>query len=77
METKDGLTLVISDDGIGILPTDKERIFYRGFGKNTGLGLFLAREILSITGIAIHETGEYRHGARFEFSIPKGIYRYV
>jgi len=76
-ETEEGLTLVISDDGIGILPTDKERIFNRGFGKNTGLGLFLAREILSITGITIHETGEYQHGARFELSVPKGVYRYA
>ena len=36
---------------------DKERIFDWGFGKNTGLGLALSREILGITGIKIRETG--------------------
>jgi signal transduction histidine kinase len=41
------------DDGIGIPAGVKEKIFERGFGQNTGLGLFLAREILDITGITI------------------------
>ncbi len=76
-ETSDGLVLTIEDDGAGIPPQDKEKIFRRGFGKNTGLGLFLAREILSITGISLRETGEYLHGARFELFIPKGVYRYT
>jgi PAS domain S-box-containing protein len=75
-ETSDGLVIAIEDDGIGIPPQDKEKIFRRGFGKNTGLGLFLAREILSITGIGLRETGEYLHGARFELLVPKGTYRY-
>ena len=34
-----------------------------GFGENTGLGLFLAREILNITGITIVETGDPGKGA--------------
>ena len=34
------------DDGEGVPDVDKERIFERGFGKHTGLGLFLVREIL-------------------------------
>jgi signal transduction histidine kinase len=36
-----------------------------GFGRHTGLGLFLSREILSITGITITETGEPGKGAVF------------
>jgi signal transduction histidine kinase len=44
----DGLILVVEDDGAGIPWPDKERVFERGFGRNTGLGLFLAREILGI-----------------------------
>jgi hypothetical protein len=55
---------------------DKERIFELGFGKNTGYGLFLVREVLSITGFSIRETGEEGKGARFEISIPPGMYRY-
>ena len=40
--------IVCEDDGGGIPLENKEKIFDRGFGKNTGLGLFLAREILSL-----------------------------
>jgi K+-sensing histidine kinase KdpD len=49
---------------------EKERIFERGFGKNTGLGMFLVREILTLTGITISETGEPGRGARFEILVP-------
>jgi PAS domain S-box-containing protein len=71
------LLLFFGDDGQGIPKENKERIFHRGFGKNTGLGLFLTREILAITGIEITETGEYEKGARFQFRIPAGSYRFV
>ena len=70
-EERDGNTIVIcEDDGIGIPAEDKDRIFNRGFGKNTGLGLFLVREILDITGITITENGEPGKGARFEIRLP-------
>jgi PAS domain S-box-containing protein len=77
VELPDGLLIRIEDDGIGIPSHDKETIFVRGFGKNTGLGLFLCREILSITDITIKETGEFQHGALFEMHIPKGVYRHT
>ena len=67
--------LVCEDDGEGVVAEEKERIFDRGFGKNTGLGLALSREILSITGITIHENGEPGKGARFEMTVPKGAWR--
>jgi PAS domain S-box-containing protein len=69
--------LVCEDDGDGIPADEKEKIFERGFGKNTGLGLSLSREILSITGITIHETGRPGKGARFEITVPKGMYRFA
>ena len=74
---KSGADLVIlcEDDGNGIPAEEKEKIFDRGFGKNTGLGLFLSREILSITGIKIQETGEPGKGARFEIIVPQGSFR--
>jgi signal transduction histidine kinase len=67
--------LVIEDDGCGIPAPDKEKIFERGFGKGTGWGLFLAREILGITGITIAENGEPGKGARFIITLPAGTYR--
>jgi signal transduction histidine kinase len=60
---------------MGIPVDEKEQIFERGSGKNTGMGLFLAREILTITGITIQETGEPGKGARFEMTVPKDAYR--
>jgi signal transduction histidine kinase len=54
---------------------DKIRIFQKGFGKHTGLGLFLSREILGITGITIRETGTPGTGACFEMLIPPDGYR--
>lgn len=74
--TETTLVIVWEDNGIGIPEDEKEEVFERGFGKNTGLGMFLARDILLLTGIEIHETGEYGVGARFEIQIPKGGWRY-
>jgi K+-sensing histidine kinase KdpD len=70
-----GLVITWEDDGPGIPVEEKERIFSRGVGKNAGLGLFLTREILGITGISIRETGEPGRGARFEMTVPEGVYR--
>ena len=73
----DDHVVVCKDDGVGIPVEEKEKIFLRGFGKNTGLGLAIAREILDITGITIRETGEPGKGARFEMVVPKGAYRFT
>jgi PAS domain S-box-containing protein len=74
-ETNKGLTLIVEDDGAGITREDRPHLFTRGFGKHTGLGLFLTREILGITGMEIQENGTAGTGARFEISVPKGAYR--
>jgi signal transduction histidine kinase len=75
-ETGNGLVLTCEDDGVGIGREDKPHLFEQGFGKHTGLGLFLTREILSITGITITENGEPGKGAHFEMNVPKGAYRF-
>jgi len=71
----DALALMYRDDGAGIPAADKKRIFEKGFGKNTGLGLFLTREILAITGIGITETGLYGGGVQFELLVPAGAFK--
>jgi PAS domain S-box-containing protein len=71
------LVVVWEDNGMGIAENEKERIFERGFGKNTGLGMFLVREILSLTGIMIRETGVPGTGARFEIRVPNGTFRFT
>jgi PAS domain S-box-containing protein len=70
------LAIVFEDNGEGIPDRDKERIFRHGFGKNTGLGLSLTREILSVTGSTITETGTFGSGARFEIRVPARAWRY-
>ena len=52
-----GLDVIIGDNGIGIPEELKTEIFEPGMMRNRGLGLFLAKEILSITGLVIEETG--------------------
>ena len=71
----DNWIILVEDDGYGVSMDDKKHLFSKGFGKNTGLGLFLSREILSITGITIIENGVPGKGARFEITVPKGIWR--
>ncbi|MDO8841851.1 PAS domain-containing sensor histidine kinase [Methanocalculus sp.] len=65
--------ITIADDGIGIPADQKAKIFNRGYGKNTGLGLFLSREILDITGLSIIEVG--REGTAFEIHVPSDRFR--
>jgi signal transduction histidine kinase len=72
----DNLTILYEDDGVGVHEEDKERIFEKGFGKHTGLGMFLSREILAITGFYIKESGIYGKGVRFEIQVPKGKFRF-
>jgi signal transduction histidine kinase len=74
---QDTLAIVYEDDGIGVSEAEKERIFEKGFGKNTGLGLFLSREILAITDLTIKESGVHGKGVRFEILVPKGKFQFM
>ncbi|PKL68040.1 MAG: hypothetical protein CVV30_11900 [Methanomicrobiales archaeon HGW-Methanomicrobiales-1] len=75
-EVRNGNRVIIcEDDGDGVTKSEKEKIFDRGFGKNTGFGLSISREILDITGMTIEETGKPGKGARFEITVPEGHYR--
>lgn len=74
--TAKDLVITIRDDGFGVDPETKVDIFDKGFGKNTGFGLFLAREILQITGLCIRECGAQCRGAQFEIIVPEGAFRF-
>ena len=74
-ESGENLIIICENDGKGISSDEKMQIFDRGFGENSGLGLTLAGEILDITGITIKETSEPGKGARFEITVPKGMWR--
>jgi len=61
-QSREGLTIVWADNGVGIAEGEKEKIFERGYGKNTGLGLFLMREILALTGSPSGKPGSQEGG---------------
>ncbi len=71
----DELVLFYRDNGMGIAPEDRKNLFEKGFGKHTGLGLFLSKEILSTTGITISENGEPGKGVQFGITVPKDMWR--
>ncbi|GAB6286654.1 MAG: histidine kinase N-terminal 7TM domain-containing protein [Methanoregula sp.] len=75
--TPDGLVIIVHDDGIGIPADEKELIFTKGYGKNTGLGLFFTREILALTGCRIEECGTPGQSARFCIHVPEGAFRFA
>ncbi len=74
-ETGKECVIIFQDDGIGVRKDLKDRIFEMGFGSNSGMGLYISREILKMTGITITETGEEGKGARFEIVVPQGNWR--
>ncbi len=76
-EGNEGLRLTIEDNGVGIPIEEKNMIFDRGYGKGSGLGLFLVREVLSITGMTISENGTPGQGTRFVITVPHGAYRFA
>lgn len=71
-ETDNGYRISVEDNGKGIPDDQKEIIFERGYGKNTGFGLFLVREVLSFSDITIYERGTYGVGCRFDIDVPRG-----
>ena len=74
-ENPEGLILICEDDGVGISPKDKARLFDRSVSEKIRFGLFFIRECLVLSGMTIAETGEPGKGARFEITVPKGAWR--
>lgn len=72
--TKEGIDLTFEDDGVGVPTPEKEKIFELGYGKHTGLGLYLVREILGITNISVREAGSEGTGAKFILGVPSGSF---
>jgi PAS domain S-box-containing protein len=72
---EESIIIEVKDDGKGVSPMMKELIFEKSVGNNTGLGLFLVRDILAITGLKIQETGIEGTGATFEITVPLGNWR--
>jgi len=73
--TANGSIIFVEEDDAGLPAGAKEWIFDKGTGMGGSVGLFLSREILSLTGITIRETSVAGKGARFEMTVHDGSYR--
>ncbi|MDD1772489.1 MAG: PAS domain S-box protein [Methanomassiliicoccales archaeon] len=69
------LLIMVEDDGVGIEEKDRARMFDRGYGKHTGMGLFFSREVLQMTGITINDSSGPGKGARFVLKVPEEKWR--
>jgi PAS domain S-box-containing protein len=69
------LCISFEDNGPGIPRDHKEQVFELQGGDLASRDLFIAREILSLTGISLTETGEPGRGARFELQVPESYFR--
>jgi two-component sensor histidine kinase len=69
-----GCTIIIEDNGKGI-PKEAKGSLFSQRGETYGCGLFLAHEILILTGVEIRETGTPGVGIRFEILVPPEGYR--
>jgi signal transduction histidine kinase len=68
-ELKHGFRLLFSDDGPGVAPEDRGRIFNAEFSRKPhgmGLGLFIAREVMDMYGKLIYRDDGPLKGACFE-----------
>jgi signal transduction histidine kinase len=72
--------ITVTDEGLGIPPSDRERIFTKFFrterdgerpgAQGTGLGLFLVRGLVTAMGGRIWVESEEGRGSRFTFELP-------
>jgi signal transduction histidine kinase len=69
------LSILYEDDGVGVPVAEKDLIFQLGHGRNTGLGMYLSRQILRMTGASLREIGRPGEGCIFEILVPPGKWR--
>ena len=71
----DYVNLIYEDNGGGIAPEIKPRLFQKGVGNGTGLGLYLIQRICDIYCWRIQENGEPGVGVKFIIEIPQKLTR--
>jgi len=74
-QTNDGIEVRVEDEGVGIAPSEQERIFrkfYRGplASAGTGVGLFIAQGLVLAMGGRIFVDSQEGKGSRFTFELP-------
>lgn len=81
MQDQQYVVLRVSDEGIGIAPEERQKIFAKFYRignentrktKGTGLGLFLTMKIIQQHGGTIRVMDHERKGSIFEITLPRG-----
>ncbi len=72
--SKGNLTLVYEDNGIGIDPEQKDRLFSGKITETERMGLFMISSVVSASGMSIKEVGVQGEGAVFEIYVPPSNY---
>lgn len=78
-ERKQSIVLCIEDCGVGISEKDIDRVFEKGFtgengrrfGKSTGMGLYLCKNLCEKLGIGISITSQKDQGTKVSFIFPR------
>jgi PAS domain S-box-containing protein len=74
-EEGDAIVLGFEDNGPGIPDEKKQQVFAYDPGGHVGIGLFICRQIVEVSGMTLTETGKEGEGARFEIRVPHGNWR--
>ncbi len=69
------LKLTYEDNGMGIPAEIKPRLFTKGGGQGSGLGLYLIKKTAEVYGWKIEETGTEGKNAKFTITIPHTNYK--
>ncbi len=75
-ELKHGFRILFSDDGPGIPPEDRDRVFDAEFSRKPhgmGLGLFIARQVIEMYGKLLYRDDGPMNGACFEASFVQRV----
>jgi signal transduction histidine kinase len=75
-ELKHGFRILFADDGPGIPPEDRDRVFDAEFSRKPhgmGLGLFIARQVIEMYGKLIYRDDGPLSGACFEASFEQRV----
>jgi PAS domain S-box-containing protein len=70
----DAVEVAVEDEGVGIAPSERDRIFTKfykaGGARGTGLGLFIARGLVHEMGGHMWVESQEGEGSRFAFDLP-------
>ena len=72
-KSSEGISIIYSDDGIGITKEGKLRLFKEGYSTagGSGYGMYLIKKIIQFYGWSITETGNSGKGVKFIMKVPK------